>query len=103
MDVLHDDKRGCIRGRVPYTSVEAAGDKDQDWRKRSDMYKWTHSENVDLASNDFSICCKPDRSIFQIIYNFLSNPFFQINEYSCPPDSTPVSSAEVILPILGVI
>ena len=45
----------------------------------SPTYLSPHLVNIDLAKNDIRICCKENESIFQIAYNFLSNPFFQVH------------------------
>ena len=48
------------------------------------------------------MCCKPNSGLFQIIHNFLKNPFFQINEFMCPADMS-VGTGQIKLETIGVI
>ena len=59
--------------------------------------------DIDLTEKYLQICCKPNRNIFSIIYSFLSNPFFQINEYTCPKNQVGFKESQVTLSSIGVI
>lgn len=48
------------------------------------------------------MCCKSNKDIFQIIHNFLKNPFFQINEFMCPADMS-LNEGQIRLDTIGVI
>lgn len=61
--------------------------------------------DLDLTETYTEICCKPNHNIFEIIHSFLSNPFFQINEYICPPEQSQngFKASLITLPTIGIL
>lgn len=62
-----------------------------------------NAANLDLAETYMTVCCKPNRGLFEIIHGFLANPFFQINEYTCPYTPTALITSEIKLSSISVI
>lgn len=87
----------CEHRRPQHRIQDLAVEQGSVWYLRANVV------DIDLTQTYLQVCCKPNRDIFEIVHSFLANPFFQINEYTCPQAAAGFKVSQITLPSLGFI